>query len=57
MKRIHNSVGRGETTADRHLAEPESYSGRGTGGRGEWSECRMHRSVASWDAGQQRALL
>jgi len=39
------------------LAEPESHFGGGTGGRGEWPECRMHRSVASWDAGQQSALL
>jgi len=48
---MHNPVDRGETPAYRHLVEPESHSGGGTGGRGEWPECRMHRSVASWDAG------
>lgn len=57
MKRTRNPVGRGETAADRHLAEPESHPGGRTGGRGGRPERRMHRTVASRDAGRQSALL
>lgn len=53
---MRSSIGRRETAAHRHLVKPESHLGRGIGDRGKWPECRMHRSVASWNAGQQNAL-
>lgn len=39
------------------MVESESHPGGGTGDRGKWSECRMHRGVASRDARQSNTLL
>lgn len=46
------SAGRGETAAHSDLVEPESDSGGRIGGRGKRTGRRMHRGVASRDAGQ-----